>query len=272
MIYYNRFFVHMYRFFFDNMNGLKPVVRCGVVLVGIAQLGGCRREPADRIAELRDLARHPGPPQLRRIESAFVDADRDVRATSLVLLSEVAPERGQELARRGLDDADGVVRAAAVRVLAPHLDAPLTERLAVLAAGDPVWQVRSNALEALSGSEGDSVRQAFERGASDGNPEVRRAALVAGARRPGLLPFPVVAQILAADEAWENRVLAAQILGASGDPAAYAGLDEAVRDGHEFVRAAASRERQILVRSGAVRPTPPPASPAPDTTKRPPGV
>jgi HEAT repeat protein len=82
----------------------------------------------------------------------------------------------------------------------------------------------------------------------------------------------VVAQILAADEAWENRVLAAQILGASGDPAAYAGLDEAVRDGHEFVRAAASRERQTLVRSGAVRPTPPPASPAPDTTKRPPGV
>ena len=269
---YKKFFLDMHRFFFANMNGLKPVVHCGVVLFGIASFCGCKETPEARIAELRQMARRPGAAEIRRIEGALSDTNQDVRATALSLMTAIDPDRATAAARSALDDGDGVVRATAVRVLAPHADDELIARFAALGSTDPVWQVRSAALAALSQAEGDPVRAVFERGLADRNHEVRRAALSAGAARQGLLTTPAVAQVLAKDEDWENRVLAAEILGGSSDPEAYAPLDEAALDPHEFVRAAAVRARQVLVRSGAARPALPRASPPPDTTNRAPGV
>jgi HEAT repeat protein len=254
------------------MNGLKPVVHGGVLIVGIATFSGCKETPEARIAELRAMARRPGAAEVRRLEGALSDGNQDVRATALSLMTEIDPDRATAAARRALDDGDGVVRATAVRVLGPHLDEDLIARFTSLGSADPVWQVRSAALAALARTEGEPVRAVFEQGLGDGNREVRRAALSAGSSRQGLLSTPAVAQVLAKDEDWENRVLAAEILGGSADPEAYAPLDEAALDPHEFVRAAAVRARQALVRSGAARPAPPPASPPPETTKRPPGV
>jgi len=262
----------MHRFIFANMNGLKPVARSGVVLVGIASFGGCKESPEARIAELRAMARKPGTAEIRRVEGALSDGSADVRATSLTLMEQIDPARAAAAARRALDDGEGVVRATAVRILAPHPDDPLIVRFTSLGSSDPVWQVRSAALAALAPVEGEPVRAVFEQALADANREVRRAALTAGSARPGLLTTAAVAQVLAKDEDWENRVLAAEILGGSSDPEAFAPLDEAVLDPHEFVRAAATRARQALVRSGAARPAPPPASPPPDTTKRPRGV
>jgi len=221
------------------------------------------------------MARHPGPAQLRSIEGAFSDADRDVRATALTLVAGIDAERGRGMALKALDDSDGVVRAAAIRVLGPPQDQGLLARVTSLASLDPVWQVRRAALEAIAGADVETVRAAYEQGIVDANREVRHASLAGGASHPGLLSTGALARVLKEDADWENRVLAAEILGASSDPEAYAFLDEAVLDPHEFVRAEATRARQALLRSGVPRPTPPPAppaSPAPDTTKRKPGV
>ena len=272
LIAYKIFLVDMRRFFFANMNGLKPVVRCGVVIFGFALVSGCRESPGSKIAELRAMARRPGAAQVRRIESAFSDPDRDVRATALTLLAGIDPDRGRDLALRALDDPDGIVRSAAVRVLTGRPETAPLERLTSMATLDSAWQVRTAALEGLTQAELDTVRPVFEQATVDSHREVRHAALVGGVARPGLISAVTAAKVLAEDTDWENRILAVEILGASGDAAAYAPLDEAALDPHEFVRAAATRARQALGRSGVPRPTPPPASPAPDTTKRPPGV
>ena len=266
----------MHRFFFAFINGFEPVVRCGVVIFGIACVSGCRDDATARVAELRALARDPTPARVQQIADAISDADRDVRATSLVVMAEVDPDRAHAMALRALGDPDGIVRAAAVRTVAARLDPDLVDRIAALGLEDPVWQVRDAVLDTLAASDGERVRAAFERGVQDPVGQVRAAALAAAAARPGLLPTPLVAGVLAEDDDWENRVVAARILGASGDPGAYVALDAAAVDPHEFVRAAATRERQALVRGGTPRPTPPPASPAPSPTpaakKRRPGV
>ena len=263
---YKMILINMHRFFFDDMNGLQPVVRCGVVIFGFAFLGGCRDSPPTRIAEIRSLSRNPTPAEIQRIAEALADPDRDVRATSLVVLAEVDPTRARPLAMGALGDPDGVVRAAAVRTVARALDPELVDRLAALGPSDPVWQVRDAVLEALTASDGEKVRAAYERGAQDPVAHVRKTALEVAASRPGLLPTAVLAAVLKGDDDWENRVLAAKILGASQDPEAYAPLDEAVGDPHEFVRAAATRERLALVRGGTPRPSPPPATPSPSPT------
>ena len=265
----------MYRFFFADMNGLKPVVRCGVVIFGFAFLGGCRESSESKISELRGMARRPGPAQIRGIEGAFSDPNRDVRATALTLTAAIDPARGRDMALRALDDPDGVVRATGVRVLTSQPDTAPIERFTSMASLDSSWQVRTAALEGIATAEIDRIRPVFEQAMADARREVRHAALTVGVARPGLLPTAAAAKVLAEDTDWQNRILAVEILGASADPEAYAPLDEAIVDPHEFVRAAATRAAQALARSGAPRPTPPPSpspSPAPPTTKRPPGV
>src|SRR5262245_43847260 len=111
---YNMFLLNMQRFFSANMNGLKPVVRSGVVLVGIVFFGGCEEGSEAKIAELRAMARRPGAAEIRRIESALSDPSGDVRATSLSLMVQIDPERATAAARHALEDGDGVVRATAV--------------------------------------------------------------------------------------------------------------------------------------------------------------
>src|SRR5262249_2302941 len=150
-----------------------------------------------------------------------------------------------------LNDADGLVRASAVSLC--DTGDETVKLLASMAVSDPVWQVRARALDAIVSSENPVVREGVASALSDSVRHVRRSALRAATERPGLLPVDSLSDPVISDPDWENRVEAAGALGASKDPAAYVGLDAAVADANEFVRAAAWRQRRALETAAVAR-------------------
>jgi HEAT repeat protein len=226
-----------------------------VAFVGLATalLAGCSMGVDARISRVYALARHPSEPNKSRIEASLLDEDRDVRATALVVMETIDRDRARRMAAGALKDPDGFVRAAAVTLRGDGADAETIRLLSALAVSDPVWQVRNRALVAIAGSDDPAVREAFVRALSDSVRHVRRAALLAGIEHPGLLPVDRLLELVVSDTDWENRVEAARALGASKEPAALAGLDAAVADSNEFVRATAARERRALQSAGVPR-------------------
>ena len=222
-----------------------------VVIVGL--LSGCQTGIDGRITRAYSLARHPSEANKNRIESLLRDEDRDVRATALVVMAGIDKGRARRMAMGALTDPDGLVRAAAVGLCVDGVDAETTRLLSARATDDPVWQVRARALEAIASSDEPAVREAYAHALTDSVRHVRRAALKAGIDHPGLLPVDLVSNLVVSDTDWENRVEAAIALGASKEPAAYAGLDAAVADPNEFVRATAAQERRELERAGIPR-------------------
>lgn len=229
---------------------LKPTLAAMLAMVVLA---GCKAGIDDRISRAYALGRHPTEPNKNRLEALLRDDDRDVRATAIVVMETIDPERAQRMAASALDDPDGLVRAAAVALSGHGADALTLKQLAARAGDDPAWQVRTRALEAIAGSDDPAVREAFARALVDSVRQVRWAALSAGVDHPGLLPAERLADLVVSDPDWENRVEAARALGALKDPAAYPGLDAAVGDPNEFVRATAARERRNLERAGIAR-------------------
>ena len=229
---------------------LKVVLISGL---GWAQFSGCARGLDERIDRAYALARNPTPGNKNRIEALLQDPDRDMRATAVVLMETIDTERAQQMAKQALQDPDGLVRAAAVTALASAADPATISTLSALASDDPVWQVRSRVLETIVPSDDPAVREKFAHALSDPVRHVRRAALRAGIVHTGLLPADRLLALVVADPDWENRVDAARALGASNDPAAYPGLDAALADPNEFVRATAAKERRALTASGVVR-------------------
>ena len=222
-----------------------------VVIVGL--LSGCQTGIDGRITRAYSLARHPSEANKNRIESLLRDEDRDVRATALVVMAGIDKGRARRMAMGALTDPDGLVRAAAVGLCVDGVDAETTRLLSARATDDPVWQVRARALEAIASSDDPAVREAYVHALTDSVRHVRRAALKAGIDHPGLLSVDLVSNLVVSDTDWENRVEAAIALGASKEPAAYAGLDAAVADPNEFVRATAAQERRELERAGIPR-------------------
>jgi len=216
----------------------------GILVAGL--LGGCTRGVDDRINAAYAMARHPSPRNLDRIEALLNDEDRDVRATALVVMDPIDKVRSKRMATAALQDPDGLVRAAAVSVAAGGGDPSQLPALLALAVDDPVWQVRTRALDALAAYDDPSVREVFAEGLIDSVRHVRKAALLAGIKRPGLLPVDRLSDLVVSDPDWENRADAARALGASNDPAARPALEAALADPNEFVRAVASRERRGL--------------------------
>jgi HEAT repeat protein len=229
---------------------VKYFLLCGFCLVLCAS---CANRVDARINRAYALARHPSDRNKNRIEALLHDDDRDVRATALILMASLDKERSTRMAQEALTDPDGLVRAAAVMAVGPEADAATLKTLADLAVSDPVWQVRARALEAIPPSDDPAVRELFARALSDSVRHVRRAALRAGAGHPGLLPGDRVSELVVSDPDWENRVDAALALGAWKDPGAYAGLDAAIADPNEFVRATAEQQRRGLERAGVAR-------------------
>ena len=223
------------------------------VWIGIVLLVGCQAGVDERIGRVYSLARNPSEPNKNRIEALLNDEDRDVRATALVVMGGIDKGRAKRMAAAALEDPDGLVRAAAVGLCAERADAETIRLLSVRATDDPVWQVRTRALESIAQTDDPAVREAFLRALSDSVRHVRRAALKAGIDHPGLLPVDLLSNLVVSDADWENRVEAAIALGASKEPAAYAGLDAAVADSNEFVRTTAARERRQLERAGVPR-------------------
>ena len=234
-----------------------------IICVGLAAcfLQGCTPDVGDRIARAHALARHPSPRKLDRIEALLGDRDRDLRATALVIMDSLDAERAKRMAAAALEDPDGLVRAAAVSIAGRSAEPNTVQILISLAGDDPVWQVRSRALQALAGFDDPAVREPFARALGDSVRQVRKTALRAGVEHPGLLPIDRLSEIVVSDLDWENRADAARALGVSNDPAARAALDAAVADPNEFVRAVASRERRKL-----------PAEPPPEPPNAPPAA
>jgi len=222
-----------------------------VVIVGL--LSGCQTGIDGRITRAYSLARHPSEANKNRIESLLRDEDRDVRATALVVMAGIDKGRARRMAMGALTDPDGLVRAAAVGLCVDGVDAETTRLLSARATDDPVWQVRARAVEAIASSDDPAVREAYVHALTDSVRHVRRAALKAGIDHPGLLSVDLVSNLVVSDTDWENRVEAAIALGASKEPAAYAGLDAAVADPNEFVRTTAARELRELERAGIPR-------------------
>ena len=259
--------MHIYSDFRPYSESVKAVAIV-LLVVGIC---GCRSGPDDRIAWAHQLGREPTEPNKNRVERLLQDDDRDVRATALVVMGSMDAPRAKRMAAGALADRDGLVRAAAVTVLADAPDAAMTKTLVSLAADDPVWQVRARALQAVAAVDRDVLGDVFTRALSDPVRHVRRTALTACADHPGLCPAERLSLLIAEDRDWENRVAAAQALGASRDPAAYAGLDAGLGDPNEFVRAASAAARRALERAAVQRPAAP-APPPPAGEKPKPGV
>jgi HEAT repeat protein len=234
-------------------------------------LAGCRGSDVGKIRHAYQLGRSPSEPNKNRLAGMLKDPNRDVRAAVLVVMDTVDPVRARDLALKAIDDPDGAVRTASVRILAAGVpsDLEIGRRLAIRAGDDADWQVRREALEAIAALPDDEIRDAVAKGLADSADQVRGVALRLGVTRPGILPLDKVGALILEDPSWENRIEAARVLGASKDPAAYAPLDQAAADGNEFVRAAAMRERRNLVRDGVPEPVPepPPAPPTPPAPK-----
>ncbi len=227
---------------------LKVVAFSGLAM---SLFAGCETGIHDRISRVYALGRHPSEANKSRIEALLHDRDRDVRATAIVVMNAVDPDRARGMAATALQDPDGLVRASAVALCGA--DPETMRALAALAVSDPVWQVRTRALDAIASSEDPAVREAFARSLGDSVRHVRRSAFRAATEHPGLIPADRLSDLVVADPDWENRVEAAGALGASKDPAAYVGLDAAVKDPNEFVRATAARQRRALEAAGVAR-------------------
>src|SRR5690349_15213707 len=99
---------------------LKGPVAVAFVLVSAVVATGCRGGADARIDRVHALSRNPSAPNLNRIAAMADDPDRDVRANAILVLNSVDSARARLLARHALGDLDGVVRGAAVDVLAPE--------------------------------------------------------------------------------------------------------------------------------------------------------
>ena len=240
--------MHMQYSFSAYTRVLKAIAFGGLAMSAFA---GCGARIDDRVSRVYAMGRHPSEANKNRIEALLRDRDRDVRATAMVVMKEIDPDRAQRMAATALQDADGLVRAVAVSLCGT--DGETTRSLAALAVSDPVWQVRSRALDAIASSEDPAVAGAFTSALSDSVRHVRRSALRAAVEHPGLIPVESLSDLVISDLDWENRVEAAGALGASKDPAAYVGLDAAVSDPNEFVRAAAWRQRRGLESAAVAR-------------------
>ncbi|MEU7424370.1 fumarate reductase/succinate dehydrogenase flavoprotein subunit [Streptomyces sp. NPDC040750] len=115
------------------------------------------------------------------------DPSREVRVTVAKALAAVGPASlsasDRELLAGTLDrlteDADPLVRGAALGALATTgCPAPLVAR-AVAALSDPAWQVRSGAATALSAAPADTAVPALADALADLNADVRKAAVLA---------------------------------------------------------------------------------------------
>ena len=235
--------------------GLAAALAVAITIASSA----CGSGTEGRVRRLYDLGRRPTEPNKAKIEGMAQDPEADVRGTALVVLDSVDHARAAHLVDRALGDPEGSVRAAAAKIAGADVASrpELVGRLAGLAGDDPDWQVRRQALAGLAKSEDPAAMAAFGRALSDSVHLVRRTALEAGAARQGLLPLDKVAELVAKDPDWENRVAAAAVLGAQADGDGYAALDVAATDPNEFVRAAAVAARRDMQKRGVEVPAPP---------------
>ncbi|GAA2772914.1 fumarate reductase/succinate dehydrogenase flavoprotein subunit [Streptomyces rameus] len=127
---------------------------------------------------------------VRPLVGAADDPSREVRVTVAKSLATVgsgsAVASDRHLLTAALDrlteDADPLVRGAALGALAATGCPPRLAARAVAALSDPAWQVRSGAATALSAAPADTAVDALAKALADANADVRKAAVLALSR------------------------------------------------------------------------------------------
>ncbi|WP_240654431.1 fumarate reductase/succinate dehydrogenase flavoprotein subunit [Streptomyces sp. AcE210] len=160
-----------------------PAVRCAALDVlrelrlGDASVYAAALADADidvRIQAVRALVSVDAATQL---STATADPAREVRvavARGLAAVREPSPAPLAPL----LDDADPLVRAAALTALADTGCPPPCAERAVAALGDPAWQVRAGAATALRTAQPAEAVPALAKASTDPNADVRKAAVL----------------------------------------------------------------------------------------------
>lgn len=216
-------------------------ITLGFLLIGLVlTIPGCKEDRNERISSIYALKADPTAENVTQIREMWADPDRDVRATALNALVVLRVEDAADLARAGLEDQDGFVRATAAKLLGDLDSGADTGRLAAMLRADSDPIVRLRAAEALARIGGETAVSGLAQGLSDPIDDVRLAA-TRGLREldPGFAK-PELGRLLLEDPHYEIRVQAARALGMTGDPELRPLLEAALEDPNEFVRAAAA--------------------------------
>lgn len=218
----------------------RRITLCLLLIPLVFVIPGCKEDRNERISSIYALKADPTVENVEQIRALSADPDRDVRATALNALVVLRVDDAPGLARAGLEDEDGFVRATAAKLLGDLDSAPDTPRLAALLRADSDPIVRLRAAEALARIGGETAVAGLAQGLSDPMDDVRLAA-TRGLREldPGFAK-PELARLLLEDPHYEIRVQAARALGLTGDPEMRSLLEAALEDPNEFVRAAAA--------------------------------
>jgi HEAT repeat protein len=201
---------------------------------------GCTEDRNEKISSIYALKSDPTVENVEQIREKWADPDRDVRATALNALVVLRVDDAADLARAGLEDQDGFVRATAAKLVGDLDSDRDAERLVTMLRADSDPIVRLRAAEALARIGGETAVAGLAQGLSDPMDDVRLAA-TRGLRQlnPGFAK-PALARLLLEDPHYEIRVQAARALGITGDPEMRPLLEAALEDPNEFVRAAAA--------------------------------
>jgi HEAT repeat protein len=200
----------------------------------------------------------PSADNIQMLRDMLDDPDRDVRATVLnALVGLRVPDSGP-LAAAALADPDGLVRAAAAKLLGDIGDTGHSSALAEVLLADPDPIARQRAAESLGRLAGDGAATALVAALDDPVPQVRLVAVEGLEHVPDPSGPPErLLDLLRDDPVWEVRALAARALGRTARPELVEALRRAAaEDANEFVRAAAAN----VLRAGERAPDPRPAS------------
>ena len=209
-------------------------------------LPGCNRTDEQRRASIYDLKADPTEENVALIREMLADGNRDIRATALNALLQIDVDDASALARAGLEDPDGFVRATAAKLLGDLAGPEGIDPLIACLDRDPDPVARQRAAESLGLLGGLPALAALVRGLSDPVETVRLAAVDSLRRVDPAFDVVALARALAEDDSWEVRARAAHALGRSGDPAVESALDAALGDPNEFVRSAAQNALRVL--------------------------
>jgi HEAT repeat protein len=180
--------------------------------------GGLRAsEPAVRIEAVRALVSLD---ERDLVASVRTDPSREVRVAVAHGLGSVADPGATPDLTALSDDSDPLVRAAAFEAAAVIKCPPPLDSLAVAALGDPAWQVRKGAAQALGGADPGVAVAPLVAAVHDPDLDVRKSAVRSLAR---WVDDPVVTSALESardDSDADVRAYARQALATAPNPAA----------------------------------------------------
>ena len=152
------------------------------------------------------------------LAAAAADAAREVRVAVAHGVGTVADPRGAPVLRRLADDADPLVRAAALQATGEIGCPGELTGVALDAMADTAWQVREGAAKALGGADPELAVSALTVATRDANLDVRRAAVRSLAGWPNRAEVTAVLRSVSADPDADVRAYARRAL-AIGDAA-----------------------------------------------------